>query len=156
MCARRNYEKIKTDALSPAMKRKPLHRLPPSGVVRRDVECWSSSNARANDYHTDQIAGFLLCAPALRRVRVYKSKLAKRVYGSRFTYSEPLVVENLLDGDPMIYVSREHSLYEVFRRLADRIPEWCLHLQIQLNWNYSRTENYCVPRTRTVAPSERY
>lgn len=53
-----------------------------------------------------------------------------------FTYSKPLMVENFLDGDSMIYVGREHSLYEIFRRLADGIPEWCLHLQIQLNWNY--------------------
>lgn len=60
------------------------------------------------------------------------------------TYSEPLVVENLLDGDPMIYVGREHSLYKVFRRLANGIPEWCLHLQIQLNRNYS-------PRSRGVS-----
>lgn len=54
-----------------------------------------------------------------------------------FTYSEPLVVEDLLDGDSMIHVGREHSLYKVFRRLANGIPEWCLHLQIQLNRNYS-------------------
>lgn len=66
----------------------------------------------------------------------YRSE-ARILREDRLTYSEPLVVENLLDGDPMIYVGREHSLYKVFRRLANGIPEWCLHLQIQLNRNYS-------------------
>lgn len=66
-----------------------------------------------------------------------------------FTYSKPLVVENFLDGDSMIYISREHSLYEIFRRLTDGIPKWCLHLQIQLNRNY-------LPRMRRIPRPEWY
>lgn len=73
--------------------------------------------------------------PSARRPPYVDDKGASRP----FTYSKPLVVENLLDGDPMIYVGREHSLYEVFRRLANGIPEWRLHLRIQLNRNYSRS-----------------
>lgn len=79
-----------------------------------------------------------------------------RIRADRFTYSEPLVVENLLDGDPMIYVGGEHPLYEVFRRLADGIPEWCLHLQIQLKRNYSsRAANHCAPLGQPNGCAER-
>lgn len=69
----------------------------------------------------------------LHRAPPYADKALSWIGVDRLTYSKPLVVENLLDGNPMIYVGREHSLYEIFRRLANGIPEWCLHLQIQLN-----------------------
>lgn len=134
---------------------KPLHRLSPSGVARRDVEYWSSPNARARTtiiqithihtytfIHTS--AELVLCAPSHPA-----NKGTTNPHVDRFTYSKPLVVENFLDGDPMIYVGREHSLYEVFRRLTDGIPEWCLHLQIQLNRNY-------LPRTRRIPLPEWY
>lgn len=97
----------------------------------RDVECWSSPNARANDYNTEQT--FPLRAPYADKITESKREFVR----IRITYSEPLVIENLLDSNPVIYVGREHSLYKVFRRLANGIPEWCLHLQIQLNQNYS-------------------
>lgn len=60
---------------------------------------------------------------------------------TRYTYSKPLVVENLLDGDPVIHVGSEHFLYEILRRLANAIPERRLHLQIQLNRRISRRAN---------------
>jgi len=48
------------------------------------------------------------------------------------------VVENLLDGDPVIHVGRQHSLYKILRRFADRVPERRLHLQISSCRDYSR------------------
>lgn len=114
----------------------------------------------ANDYYTARTRNFSLnpSSPlSFSLLSCHRMQMIRAAESRRFTYSKPLVVENLLDGDPMIYVGREHSLYEVFRRLANGIPEWRLHLRIQLNRNYySRGAQRAPKRRERAKPHERY
>lgn len=91
------------------------------------------TDARAN-YADGKYTGIfsfsVLHVPILPPFYADKETTADSTKVLRFTYSKPLVVENLLNSDPVIHVSGEHPLYEIFRRLADGIPEWRLHLQI--------------------------
>lgn len=48
-----------------------------------------------------------------------------------YTYSEPFVIENLLNSDSVIRLRGEHSLDEILRRLAYVVPVGWLHLRKQ-------------------------
>lgn len=90
------------------------------------------------------------------RKRKFHVQFGRKLSAIYATYSEPSVVEDLLNGDSVIHVRREHSLYEILGWLADGVPQWRFHLQIsRVSRHPSRTKRWMKGEGGHVGQAQR-